>query len=90
MLAHQTLSDLENSVLARYANADTPSEVAVFYRHEAERRLHCEVKVYFSPASRDVAQEFDAEPCEKPSPHGLSLLAGSEASWVTLFPEFCQ
>jgi len=34
-----------------------------------------------------VAREVDAEPCGRPAPDDLSLLAGSEDSWITLFPE---
>lgn len=87
MLAHEPLGRLENYLMSTYANTKIPDEIAVFMRHESEGRLHCEVKVYFSPASVDVARELDAEPCEKPSPDGLSLLAGSEAAWLILFPE---
>lgn len=87
MLACEPLGHLEKCFLSTYANADSPNEMAVFIRHESEGRLHCEVKVYFSPASVVVAREFDAEPCEKPSLDNLSLLAGSEDSWLVLFPE---
>jgi len=61
--------------------------MAAFTRHESEGHLHCEVKIYFSPMSVTVAREVNARPCEKPSPTGLSLLAGSEESWLALFPE---
>jgi hypothetical protein len=47
--------------------------------------LHCEVRAYFSPASVDVAKAVDAQPCQKPSPDSLSLLAGAEASRSLLF-----
>ena len=62
-------------------------DMAVFIRHESEGRLHCEIMVYFSPASVAIAKGFDADPCEKPSPAGLSLLLGAEDSWQALFPE---
>lgn len=87
MLAYEPLGIIENCFSSKYKNAECPKEIAVFVRHESERRLHCEVKTYFSPASIDVAQELDAKPCEKPSPEGLSLLIGSEESWLILFPE---
>ena len=64
-----------------------PLDMAVFTRLESEGRLHCEMTAYFSPAAKDVALAFDAEPCEKPSPAGLGLLAGDELSWSKLFPE---
>ena len=50
-------------------------------------QLSGEVKIYFSPMSTTVAREVNAEPCEKPSPDGLSMLAGSQESWRVLFPE---
>jgi len=87
MLAGEPLEQLERRFLSMYADADCPNDMAVFMRHESEGRLHCEVKVYFSPASVGVAREIDAELCEKPSPDDLSILAGSEDSWLILFPE---
>ncbi|MCW8934379.1 MAG: hypothetical protein OQK98_06620 [Gammaproteobacteria bacterium] len=87
MLAYEPLADLEKCFLSISANAGNANEMAVFIRHESEGRLHCEVKVYFSPALAVVAREFDAEPCVKPSPDGLGLFAGSEDSWLLLFPE---
>ncbi len=87
MLAREQLDNLEESFLAAYTKADCPKDMAAFVRHESEGRLHCEVIVYFSPASDAVARELEAEPCVKPSPGGLSLLAGSEDSWLVLFPE---
>jgi len=86
MLASEPLLHLEEFLLAVYENAGNPKEMAAFIRHESGA-LHCEVKVYFSPASVVVAREVDAEPCGRPVPNGLSLLAGSEDSWLALFPE---
>ncbi len=87
MLAGEPLGDLEEIILSMYADAGSPKEMAAFFRHESAGRLHCEVKVYFSPASSAVAREVEAEPCERPAPDGLGLLAGSEDSWLALFPE---
>ncbi len=87
ILACEPLDRLEELFLSVYAKADNPEEMAAFIRHESEGRLHCEVKVYFSPAAFVVAREVDALPCARPSPDGLGLLAGSEDSWLTLFPE---
>ena len=78
---------IKQLLLSAYSEADSPKEMAAFIRHESEGRLHCEVKIYFSPMSIAVAREVNAEPCEKPSPDGLSILAGSQDSWVVLFPE---
>lgn len=62
-------------------------EAAVFFRHESEGDLHCELKVYFSPAARAVAESAGAEPCLRPLRAGLSLLLGPESAWTTLFQE---
>ena len=87
MLAQEPLDRIHDLFLPAYEQADGSKEMAVFIRHESEGRLHCEVKVYFSPASVAVARAVDAEPCARPSPDGLGLLVGSEDSWSALFPE---
>ena len=87
MLASESIEHIRVLFLSEYEKANRPREMAAFIRHESEGRLHCEVKIYFSPMSIDVAREVNAEPCEKPSPDDLSLLAGSPDSWMVLFPE---
>ncbi len=90
MLASEQQNRIMDLLLAAYAQAGSPDEMAAFTRHESEGRLHCEVKIYFSPMSAPVAREVNARACEKPSPTGLSLLAGSEQSWLALFPEHAR
>lgn len=80
-------AQIEEAFLQSFAAAGRPSEMAVFTRAESEGRLHCEVIAYFSPAAREVALAFDAEPCEKPVRTGLGLLGGDERAWSVLFPE---
>jgi hypothetical protein len=87
MLACDQQDRIKQLLLSAYADAGSPNEMAAFTRHESEGRLHCEVKIYFSPMSVVVAKEVNAEPCEKPSPDGLSMLAGAQDSWLVLFPE---
>lgn len=87
MLAGDQQDQIKQLLLSAYSDADNPKEMAAFIRHESEGRLHCEVKIYFSPMSLAVAREVNAEPCGKPSPDGLSMLAGSHDSWMVLFPE---
>ncbi|MCI0505159.1 MAG: hypothetical protein L0Z73_03525 [Gammaproteobacteria bacterium] len=87
LLASEPLGQVEELFRSEYAKAGSLKEMAIFIRHESEGRLHCEVMVYFSPASVIVAREFDAGPCETPSPRGLSLFAGAEESWLALFPD---
>jgi len=86
MLAFEPLGDIKDQFQSTYRVVPCPKEVAVFIRHNSEGRLHCEVEVYFSPASVVLAKEFDADPCARPSPRGLGLLIGSEDSWAALFP----
>ena len=86
MLAPMPSAEIEEMFQASFSAAGKPDEMAVFTRPESEGRLHCEVIAYFSPAARDVAKVFDAEPCDKPQRAGLGLLAGSEKSWSVLFP----
>jgi hypothetical protein len=87
MLADDQQNRIKQVFLSAYPDAKSVKEMAVFVRHESEGRLHCEVKVYFSPMSVVVAREVEAEPCAKPSSNGLSLLAGSQDSWTLFFPE---
>ncbi len=87
MLACDQQDRIKQLLLLAYAHAGRPKEMAAFIRHESEGRLHCEVKIYFSPMFVNVAREIDAEPCEKPSADGLSMFAGSQDSWQVLFPE---
>lgn len=85
MFAHRELGDIASAFSSAYAEKRNSGEMAVFYRHESEGRLQCEVKVYFSPASARVAKELGAFPCDKPARYGLALLAGSSAALSILF-----
>ena len=87
MLAEESLELIRTLFLSAYERAGNANEMALFFRHESEGRLHCEVKIYFTPASAVVAKAVDATPCNRPSPNGLGLLAGSEAVWSVLFRE---
>lgn len=87
MLAGDSIEKIESLFLSAYWKYNSAKDSAVFIRHESEGRLHCEVMAYFSPDSAIVAREVDADPCERPSRNGLSLLAGSADSWLALFPE---
>src|SRR5215216_335685 len=87
MMAATPSDEIEKAFLGVLNAAGKPLNMAVFTRLESEGRLHCEVIAYFSPAAKNVAKAFDAQPCERPSPAGLGLLAGDELSWSVLFPE---
>jgi len=76
MLAGEALARIEKLFKAAYAKARKPEGMALYFRHENEGRLHCEVIIYLSLPASDVAKEIEAESCEKPSLHGLGLLIG--------------
>lgn len=79
MLAQDALVDVQLHFDRVYQAAGCPPDMALFMRHVSDRRLHCEVLVYLSPAAADVAAELGAEPCAPPAPEGLDLLAGNGA-----------
>ena len=80
-------AEIEQVFQQSFVAAGKPLKMAVFTRQESEGRLHCEVTAYFSPAAKDVARAFDAQPCERPALNSLALLAGDTLSWTVLFPE---
>jgi len=86
MLAQESLDQIRELLSSSCARAGNPKDMAAFLRHESEGRLHCEAMVYFSPRCASVAKALKAQPCERPSPDDLSLLAGSEDSRLKLFP----
>jgi hypothetical protein len=86
MLAGEPLDHIKTLFLSVYEGTSGSKDVAVYMRHESEGHLHCEVKIYFSPAAADVAKAAGAIACTKPASEGLSLLAGSDESWSAFFP----
>lgn len=86
MMAWEPLENIRERFDDAYLKAGRPDGMAVFYRHASEGRLHCEVIVYFSPAAQDLARDLGADIAPVPSPDGLALLGGSEASWQLLIP----
>lgn len=86
MMAYEPLARIEALFESTYRAVARPKDAAVFVRHVSEGSLHCHVVVYFSPASASLAEEIGADPCDRPSTDGLSLLIGSEDSWSALFP----
>ena len=77
MLATNEVDHIKELFDSVYGNTTPNKKLAVYTRHEADGRLHCEVKIYFSPATSMLAKLVAAEPCKNPTRHGLSLLAGS-------------
>jgi hypothetical protein len=87
LMATEDIAGIEEAFRLAHAEAGNPADMATFIRHDSEGRLHCEVTVYFSPTTAELARRLGASPCPKPSPAGLGLLAGGEEAWPTLFPE---
>jgi hypothetical protein len=85
-MADEAVERIKALFLLEYERSKQPPGMAVFIRHESNGYLHCEVRLYFSPASAPVAQAVDADSCQRPSPTDLGLLAGPQDSWVVLFP----
>ncbi|HEY6096040.1 MAG TPA: hypothetical protein VIU93_13910 [Gallionellaceae bacterium] len=86
MLAGASLEQIKAQFLAAFDEATGAKDMAVFFRHESEGRLHCELKVYFTPAAGSVARAMGAIPCHQPSANELALLAGAEEAWAHYFP----
>jgi hypothetical protein len=86
LMAWEPLREIEERFQSAFNEAGRPKDMALFMRHLSDGRLHCEVTVYFSPASVGLALELEAKPCDKPLPEGLSLLAGDEDAWCLLLP----
>jgi hypothetical protein len=87
MTAPTPADEIEAVFRRSFDAAGERKDMAVFTRPESEGRLYCEIMAYFSPAAREVAIAFDAEPCSKPAWTGLTLLAGDPDAWSVLFPE---
>ena len=79
-------AEIEDAFAPLFNAAGRTQNMAVFTRPESAGRLHCEVIAYFSPAARNIATAFDAEPCQRPARAGLGLLAGNPDCWSVLFP----
>ena len=86
MLAGEALDRIQARVVSAGGADGDPRQAAAFIRHESEGRLHCEVKVYFTPAMAGVATAVGATRCNKPAVDGLDLLAGSPDAWSVFFP----
>lgn len=86
MIAHAPSEQIREAFLPLFELSGEPSDMAIFTRTDTENRLQCEVFVYFSPATADIAKKFDAKSCERPLKKGLELLVGNPNSLSVLFP----
>ncbi|OZG73178.1 hypothetical protein BTA51_11860 [Hahella sp. CCB-MM4] len=74
LLADVALSEIQTKACDMLQQTQSQEEAPVYYRHESEGRLHCELIVYFSPAAEQLARAFEAIPCSPPSLSGMSRL----------------
>lgn len=86
MLADPALERVQERFRAALASG-AGDGMALFMRHESAGQLHCEVKVYFSPAAAELAVKAGASGCRKPVKYGLSLLAGDPGVWAEIEAE---
>ena len=77
MLAGAELERIKTSFVSEYRDGPGPDKIGLFVRHESEGLLHCEVVVYFPPATARLARRLGAIPCDRPARHDLGLLVGS-------------
>lgn len=85
LLAEEAVQQIRQQFQIAYLKLQQPQDMAIFFRHEAEGRLHCELKIYFSPAAAAVANSLHASSCSRPLPHDLGLLSGAEQAWSVYF-----
>lgn len=74
MLAAEPLEQISHLFQSTYGDARSCEGLAIYFRHESEGRLHCEVRVYFPPGTADLANKVGASRCRPPSPDDLSVL----------------
>jgi hypothetical protein len=77
-LAQESLQQIKQQFLQTYADQTLEGDKALFYHHQSEGRLHCEVIVYFSPATAALAHAVAATACNKPDIPDLGLLVGDQ------------
>ena len=75
MLAGEALEQIKASFTSEHGSG--PIRTGLYIRHESEGRLHCDVMVYFPPATATLAKRLQALPCAVPDEKSLGLLIGS-------------
>lgn len=86
-LADETLRGIEQQFVSLYQHAPPARCRAVFIRHETTRHLYCQVVLYFSPETSELAKVFDAEACSPPARDGLGIFVGDDGAFAELFSE---
>lgn len=78
LLADEQLAQVLEAARIACLEGEAGEDLAVFQRHESEGRLHCELKLYFSPGLHALAQSLGARACRVPNTYDLARVAGSE------------
>lgn len=87
LLADPLMQELCDAFEAWQAESPQTAASGLFMRHESAGQLHCDVKLYFSPAAAEIAHTLHATPSRKPGKEGMSLLVGGMDAWSALDAE---
>jgi hypothetical protein len=87
LLADQSLVQIRQQFVSLYQHAKPSTRRAVFMRHETAGHLYCQVVLYFSPETSELAKAVDAEPCSMPAHEDLSIFVGDDSALTSLFSE---
>jgi len=85
LLAEAALQQIKQHFQSEFSKSPRREDMAIFFRHESEGRLHCELKLYFTPAAGAVANRLHASTCAQPAADDLGLLAGTDAARSNCF-----
>lgn len=78
ILADEALGQVLDAARVACLSGEPGEALAVFQRHESEGRLHCELKLYFSPGLNALARSFGARACPIPNSSDLARVVGSD------------
>ncbi len=81
--AYQPSKQIIDSFMPFHDTAGNPLHMVVFSREDPETNI---ITANFSPSAHALAALFNATPCEKPSPDGLTFLVGDQRAWDILYP----
>jgi hypothetical protein len=81
--AYQPTKQIINSFTQLHDAAGNPIHMVVFSREDRKTNI---ITAYFSPSAHALAALFNATPCEKPSPAGLTFLVGDRRAWDIFYP----
>jgi hypothetical protein len=80
--AFKPQSEIQEQFMVTFLALGQPKGMAVFSKYDLEKNI---VTVYFSPATNELALQFGAKECEKPSLINLGLLVGDQSAFNIYF-----